>query len=163
TPQSAARRKPRRLRAVLLAGWALALSWSLLFGTAPAAAQGKTEATAKALQKKAMEDDYVATEFGKAQTKLEQAISHCGTAKCNAGLRARLRRDLGIVLIGGAIDRDRGINAFVDAIKLDPSVAIDPDYRTKDLDGAFAEARKRAGGGVARTKSGGRAPTGGGT
>ena len=38
----------------------------------------KVEAAAKALQKKAMEDDYLATEFAKAQEKLEKALASCG-------------------------------------------------------------------------------------
>jgi hypothetical protein len=112
-----------------------------------ARADAKTEAAAKALQKKAMEEDYLATEFGKAQEKLDKAIASCGTDKCTTQVRAQLRRDLGVVLIGGQVDRGKGISAFVDAIKIDPSVALDPDLRTKDLDAAFAEAKKKAGAG----------------
>ena len=116
----------------------------------PAFAQNaKVEATAKALQKKAMDEDYLATEFAKAQDRLEKAIAACGTDKCSAPLRAQLRRDLGVVQIGGQIDRDKGITSLADALKLDGAIALDPDTRTKDLDAAFAEAKKRAGGGGA--------------
>lgn len=109
----------------------------------------KTEATAKALQKKAMEEDYLATEFTKAQDKLDKAVAACGADKCSAGTRALLKRDLGVVQIGGQLDKEKGIGNFVEAIKLDPNVALDPDLRTKDLDAAWAEAKKRAGGGGA--------------
>lgn len=124
-----------------------------LFGVAVALvsplalAQGKIENAAKALQKKAMEEDYLSTDFNKAVDKLQKAIAQCGDSSCSAALRARLRRDLGVVQIGGAIDKEKGIESFVEAIKIDSAVTLDPDVRTKDLDAAFAEARKRAGGG----------------
>jgi len=129
---------------------------SSLFVTRPAFADAKTEATAKALQKKAMDEDYLATEFAKAAEKLDKAVAACGTDKCSAALRAQLHRDLGVVQIGGQIDKEKGIGNFVAAIKTDPATALDPDLRTKDLDAAFAEAKKRAAGG------GGAAPAGGG-
>jgi opacity protein-like surface antigen len=118
-----------------------------LFLFAPAAlADAKSEAAATGLQKKAM-DDYIATDFAKAQDKLNKAIAQCGDAKCGAGLRAKLLRDLGVVQIGGAIDKEKGIANFVEALKIDPGIALDPDIKTKDLDAAFAEAKKRASGG----------------
>jgi hypothetical protein len=134
----------------------LALALSVIVLAPNAGAQGKAEGPAKALQKKAMEEDYLATEFTKAQEKLEKAIAQCGTDKCSAQLRSRLRRDLGVVLIGGGLDKDKGIASFVEAIKIDPSVELEPDIKTKDLEAAFAEAKKRAaGGGAAPTPSSG--------
>jgi hypothetical protein len=112
------------------------------------AQNAKLEAGAKALQKKAMDEDYLATEFAKGQEKLEKAIALCAD-KCSPAVRAQLRRDLGVVQIGGQLDKEKGIAHFVEAIKLDPATALDPDLRTKDLDAAFAEAKKRAGGGAA--------------
>ncbi len=147
----------------------LAVATSLVVGLAfvapDASAQGKAEGPAKALQKKAMEEDYLATEFGKAAEKLEKAIAQCGTDKCSPALRAKLHRDLGVVQIGGQIDKDKGIGHFVEAIKIDPNVALDPDLRTKELDAAFAEAKKRAaggggGGGAAAGGGGGGQPEG---
>ena len=121
---------------------------SLTLLTLPAFAQNaKVEAAAKALQKKAMDDDYLATEFAKGQDKLNKAITQCGADKCSAALRAGLKRDLGVMQIGGQLDREAGINNFVEAMKIDPAVVLDPDLRTKDLDAAWAEAKKRMGGG----------------
>jgi hypothetical protein len=140
--------RPRSLAVVLSVAFAFALVF-LAPDVPDARAQNpKVEAAAKALQKKAMEEDYLATEFGKAQDKLDKAIAQCGTEKCSAGLRAALRRDLGVVQIGGQIDKEKGIGNFVEALKLDPNVKLDPDLRTKDLDAAFAEAKKRAAGGA---------------
>jgi hypothetical protein len=132
----------KALAAVLSYGlWlTVAVTLSSLFVTRPAFADAKTEATAKALQKKAMDEDYLATEFAKAAEKLEKAVAACGTDKCSPAVRAQLHRDLGVVQIGGQIDKEKGIGNFVAAIKLDPATALDPDLRTKDLDAAFAEA-----------------------
>lgn len=127
----------------------MALAFAVLVTAPGAHAQNKAEGTAKALQKKAMEEDYLATEFTKAQDKLEKAIAQCGTDKCSPTLRAHLKRDLAVVQIGGGIDKEKGIANFVEAIKLDPTIALDPDIKTKDLEQAFAEAKKRAGGGAA--------------
>ena len=148
------------VRAALLT--ALLLLSSLLV-TRPAFADAKTEATAKALQKKAMDEDYLATDFAKAADKLDKAIAACGADKCSAAVRAQLHRDLGVVQIGGQIDKEKGIGNFVSAIKTDPATALDPDLRTKDLDAAFAEAKKRAAsGGGAPPAAGGGTPAAGG-
>jgi hypothetical protein len=131
------RKAPRSFAVALSIGLALALA---VF--APhALAQNKAEATAKALQRKAMDEDYLATEFGKAQDKLEKAIAQC-EGKCSAPLRAQLKRDLGVVQIGGEINREAGIQNLAEALQLDPSVQLDPDLKTKELEAAFAEAKK---------------------
>ena len=138
--------------------FAVTLAFALSSTTA-SAQNAKVEVAAKSLQKKAMDEDYLATEFAKGQDKLDKAITSCGADKCSASLRATLKRDLGVVQIGGQLDREKGIGNFVEALKLDPAVVLDPDLRTKDLDAAWAEAKKRAGGGA--SKPGPAAPTGG--
>jgi hypothetical protein len=52
-----------------------------------------------------------------------------------------LHRDLGVVQIGGQIDKEKGIQNFVEALKIDPKVELDKDLRTKELDAAFADAK----------------------
>jgi hypothetical protein len=111
----------------------------------PAHAQGKVEAAAKALEAKAMQEDYLATDFDKALEKLNQASTKCGE-KCSPLVRAQIKRDIGVVQVAKQ-NRDAGIAAFVDAIKADASVQLDPDTRTKDIDAAWAEAKKQAGSG----------------
>lgn len=145
----------RRVFAALSLGTALALGFT---SASTAFAQGKVEASAKALQKKAMEEDYLVTDFAKAQDKLEKAIAQCGTDKCSATVRATLRRDLGVVQIGGQLDKDKGRQNFVEALKIDPNVQLDPDLKTKDLEAAFEAAKKQARGGASEgstTSSGG--------
>ncbi|MBX3207941.1 MAG: hypothetical protein KF764_23040 [Labilithrix sp.] len=154
--------KASTLRSFLVIALPLAAGLALFFAAPAARAQGKAEGPAKALQKKAMEEDYLATEFTKAAEKLEKAIGQCGTDKCSAQLRSRLKRDLGVVQIGGGIDKEKGIASFVEAIKLDPTVTLDPDIKTKDLEQAFADAKKRAAsGGGAPANGGGATPAGG--
>jgi hypothetical protein len=156
-------RKASRAARILAASVSLGVLFALALTTASPEAfaqNAKVEAVAKALQKKAMEEDYLATEFAKAQDKLEKALAACGTDKCAAPIRAGLRRDLGVVQIGGQIDKEKGIGNFVEAIKLDPAIALDPDLKTKDLDAAFAEAKKRAAGGAAAPVGDGSQPSG---
>jgi hypothetical protein len=147
-----------KIRKALAVALSIGLAIALTFVSLPVLAQNaKVEASAKALQKKAMDEDYLATEFAKAQEKLDKALAACGTDKCSAPVRAALHRDLGVVLIGGQIDKPKGIGHFVDAIKLDAATALDPDLRTKELDAAFADAKKKAaagGGGSAAVPAG---------
>lgn len=136
----------------------VAISFVLAMFVSPRVAlaqNAKVEKEARALQKKAMEEDYLGTEFAAAQQKLDKAINACGTDKCSAQQRAQLRRDLGVVLIGGQIDKDKGQAAFIEAFKLDPAVTLDPDLKTKELEAAFEAARKKASGAPGETKSAG--------
>ncbi|MBL9111836.1 MAG: hypothetical protein JNM74_21310, partial [Myxococcales bacterium] len=134
----------RRTRQLVTAA-ALAIGLTFAIGDSPAFADPKTEAGAKALQKKAMEEDYLATEFGKAKEKLEKALAACGADKCAPGVKALLHRDLGVVYVGGLNDKDKGQAAFADALKADPAVALDKDLTTKEITAVF-EAAKKGGG-----------------
>ncbi len=128
---------------------------------APAIAAGP-DAAARALGKKAMEEDYLATEFDKAQEKLNKALTSCGD-KCTPQTRALLHRDLGVVFIGGLNNKDKGTASFVEALKLDPTVALDPDVKTKEIEAAFEAAKKKAGGAAAAGAGGGTGPKAGGS
>jgi hypothetical protein len=123
----------------------LALGFACFFFAPLALADSKAETAATNLQKKAM-DDYIGTDFKKAETKLDKAIDTCGDSKCGAALRARLKRDIGVVRIGGGLDKEKGMNDFVEALKIDPGINLDPDIKTKDLEAAWAAAKKKAGG-----------------
>lgn len=134
----------RRTRQLVTAA-ALAIGLTFAIGDSPAFADPKTEAGAKALQKKAMEEDYLATEFAKAKEKLEKALAACGADKCAPGVKALLHRDLGVVYVGGLNDKDKGQAAFAEALKADPAVALDKDLTTKEITAVF-EAAKKGGG-----------------
>lgn len=138
---------PRSRFATLLAGAAV-----LFLATGAGAQDAKVEAAAKALQKKAIQSDYLGTDFAKARAKLEKAIADCGTDKCGAPLRAQLQRDLGTVLVGGAVDVAAGVKAFAEALKLDPKIELDPDLKTSEIEKAFEKAK--AGGSSEKPDSG---------
>jgi hypothetical protein len=111
-----------------------------------ASADAKTEEAAKALRKRAMEEDYLATDFNKAIDKLQQAIAKCGAEKCSATTRAILKRDLGTVYVAGLNDKDRGTAAFAEALAIDPSLQLDPDLKTKEVEAAWNSAKGTGGG-----------------
>jgi hypothetical protein len=104
------------------------------------------EGAARALEKKAMEDDYLNTDFDKAAEKLNQAIAKCGTDKCGVPVRAQLKRDLAAVH-SAAGHKDLALAAMTDAFKIDAGLQLDPNFKTKELDAVYAEAKKAAAGG----------------
>jgi hypothetical protein len=126
---------------------ALTLGLALFALPRSAHADAKTEAAAKALESKAMQEDYLATDFDKALDKLNQAATKCGE-KCSSLVRAQIHRDIGVVHIAKQ-NKDAGIAAFIDAIKLDANVQLDADTKTKEVEAAWAEAKKQAGSGAA--------------
>lgn len=126
---------------------ALLLGLAIFWCESRAIAASKHEAKALQLQKAAMEEDYLATDFKEAEQKLTRAIGFCGddNKKCSKSTRAKLRRDLGVVKIGGQNDSKGGEAAFVEALKIDPKVSLDPDLKTKAIEDAWAAAIKSAG------------------
>jgi hypothetical protein len=149
----------RRPRLIVLAAVALALSFALV--CRPASAQNKAiETQARALQKKAMEADFLNVDFAKATDKLNQAIAKCGASNCSGNLRALLRRDLATILSASG-KKDDAVKAMADALKIDGSIQIDPNYKTKELDDVYAEARAGVGAGGVPAKGGGGAPPAG--
>jgi hypothetical protein len=150
------------------AGKLAAVVGETLLPTGPAAApsalapdHAKIEPQARALQKKAMDDDYLTVAFDKAADKLNQAITKCGTNHCAANLRALLRRDLAVVY-SAASKQDLSLAAMVDALKIDGTIQLDPNFKTKEVEAIYAQARKGGGGGsaVAAVSSGGGSPSG---
>jgi hypothetical protein len=147
----------RRPRLTVLAAVVSAL---VLLFSSPAWAQNKTvESAAKALQKKAMDEDYLNVDLDKAAERLNQAISKCGSDKCNANLRALLRRDLATVYMAGN-KKDEALATMIDALKIDGSITLDANFRTKELDGIYAAAKKGGGGSSTPSGGGGGTPSG---
>jgi hypothetical protein len=123
------------------------LAFLLLVVPSVASAQSRVnEGAARALDKKAMDDDYLNTDFDKATEKLTQAIAKCGTDKCRVPLRAQLKRDLAAVQ-SAAGHKDLAVASMTDAFKIDAGLELDPNFKTKDLEAVYAEAKKAASGG----------------
>jgi hypothetical protein len=89
---------------------ALALALVVLAVARPAHADARTEAAAKALETKAMQEDYLATEFDKALDKLNQAAGKCGD-RCSNVLKAQIKRDIGVVQIAKG-NHEAAVGAF---------------------------------------------------
>jgi hypothetical protein len=150
------REHPRALGVLAAAVAALAI---LLFA-APALAQNKAvETQARALQKKAMEEDYLNVDLDKATDKLNQAITKCGTDKCSSNLRALLRRDLSTVY-SAANKKDEAMATMVEALKIDGTIQLDANYKTKEIEAIYAAAKTRGGGGAPSSGGGGGTPSG---
>jgi hypothetical protein len=133
----------------------LALAFALVaLHSSPARADAKVEVAAKGLEQKAMQEDFLNTDFDKALEKLNQAAGKCGSERCSSIVRAQIKVDIGVVQIAGKQNRDAGIAAFVDALKLDSNVKVEDDLRTKDVDAAFAEAKNKVGSSSAASSSG---------
>jgi hypothetical protein len=128
----AARRRPSRLVAP-------SLLLVLLACTTANAAPAKDDAAEKAL-KQAMETDYFETRFDDAEKKVRAAIDACGKG-CSEGMKARLYVALGTILAGGRKELEDGQEAFVEALKLDPKAAPDPDLTSAQVQFAFEKAR----------------------
>ncbi len=146
-------RRPTPPRPVVLGLAALVALFALALAPRPARAQSRVgEGAARALDKKAMEDDYLNTDFDKATDKLNQAIAKCGTDKCGVPLRAQLKRDLAAVQ-SAAGHRDAALAAMIDALHIDAGLQLDANYKTKELEAVFTQAKREAksggGGGAA--------------
>jgi len=95
---------------------------------------------ATALDNKAMQTDYLAADFKKAEQELKKAIALCGASGCAAQLQARLHRDLATVYIAGMKQGAKGKAELKLALAADPDVQLDSDLATPELRKAFSAA-----------------------
>jgi len=109
------------------------------------AAAAPQDATALELAREAIEVDYLATDFVKAQQKLEKALQLCAGEACSVAVKAHIHRDLGLVLITGLKNREAGKQHFVEAFAADATITLDQDLATPEVQAAFDEARTQAG------------------
>jgi hypothetical protein len=113
---------------------------------APRQASGAdNDAAALALRKDAIYEDYLATRFVDAETKLLKALSMCdGGSDCEVTTRARLHCDLGVIEF--ALDNPKeGRQHFASAVHKDPKVTIGHDLSTPELEKELAAAKTAAG------------------
>ena len=105
-------------------------------------ADRRSETAAKDALKRA-DDDYLQSDFAKALRRLQTAERVCGEASCTAATHAALLRDIGTMQfrLGQA---DAATSSFRRAKKLDPAIALNPDYDAKDLREAFEAATAAA-------------------
>lgn len=98
---------------------------------------------AERLCKLAMED-FDSLEFDSARQTLQNAITKLREADENESpVAAACHVNLGIVFIAGFKDRQRGIQQFANALKIDPTLRLDSARATPELQGAFDAAVKQ--------------------
>lgn len=130
---------------------------TLVVAFAPSAlADARAEAAAKAATKKA-QTDYKAMNYGTAATRLQKALTTCGTKRCSAATRASLLADLGVMQFKKG-NKDDATKSWGDAAKAQPGIALNPAYASGDVQSAFDAATGAGGGGG----GGGGAASGGG-
>jgi hypothetical protein len=110
------------------------------------AADPRVEKDAQALQKKAIDEDFLNLDYAGAIKKLQTAIGKCGADKCGAPVKGALLRDLGAMQILNGNDGD-GRGSFGQAIALDGTLELDPSYKNPQLEAAWADVKKKSGGG----------------
>ncbi|WP_245677807.1 hypothetical protein [Chondromyces crocatus] len=97
------------------------------------------------LHDQAMDEDYLAVEFDKAEKKIKDALKRCGKDGCTDKVLGKLHIALGTVY-GGAERLDEAKSEFVAALKADPKAALIDALTTPELAKAYKDAQKEAGG-----------------
>ncbi len=112
----------------------IALAAALAVGVLSAlhAAAAPNDAEAERLDREAMDRHFAAADFKKAKKTLERALKSCKSG-CSAKLRARLHRDLGVVLVTGFSDPDAGAREFSRAIETDPKLTLQAEYASDEV------------------------------
>ena len=136
---------------------ALALA-TAVFGLAssfasPASAAGPKEKEAQKLYDSAINEDYLNADFPKAEKKLKDAATKCGS-DCSPELLGKIHVAMGTVFSVGLSKNDEAKAEFVLALKADPKAALDPSLTTPDLTKLFDEAKKAAGSSSGSSSSG---------
>jgi hypothetical protein len=133
-------------RRILLSLRVACASACVVLGLARNVLAAPNDADAQKLRHDAVYTDYLATNFADAAKKMEQGVALCrGPADCAPAVRARLMCDLGVVYF--ALQRpDEGRAQFAAALKEDPSVALDGDLATADLQREFTAVKSKGSG-----------------
>lgn len=108
------------------------------------------------LNRQAM-DAYMNLELEQAQQLLQQALQAAQQGGVSGAPLARTYLNLGAVAVGGFADNGRGLNYFVQALRADPQVELDPLTSTPEIQTVFRLAQQRLGPGG----EGGSSPDGG--
>jgi hypothetical protein len=117
---------------------------------APAWADPATESAVKALQKKAIEEDFLNLDYAAAIKKLQTGVSKCGGDKCSSTVKGSVFRDLGAMQILAGNEGD-GRASFGQAINFDSSLELDPNYKNPQLEAVWSDVKKKGGGGGGST------------
>jgi hypothetical protein len=93
------------------------------------------------LNRKAV-DAYENLDMEEAARYLRQALEVCAAEGLNNRAKARTHIHLGMVLVGGFKQRDRGIQQFKRALEIDPSIGLTKTLINPEIQAAFDETRR---------------------
>lgn len=141
-------------RAVSAPVVALLVAAALLVPGAASAADRRAEAAARAAIDKAA-NDYLATDYTTASTRLQKALRACGASKCSAATKAALLRDLGTMQFRAG-DVGAARKSWASAVHLQPDLALNPNYDAPDVRAAWDKSK----GGGGEAEPAGAQPTG---
>ncbi|MCB9666647.1 MAG: hypothetical protein H6715_00790 [Myxococcales bacterium] len=126
-------------------GFWLPLALGAIIASAPLKIQAQAQSSdVVRLNREAMVY-YTQLELKKAKAKLAQAIKVAKKKGIAGAALARTHANLGVVYVGGEADNAKGLDAFVEALKLDPKIALDPLTSTPEVKTVFALAQAKAG------------------
>jgi hypothetical protein len=131
---------------------AFPIALAVMLLTVTGRAESAAETRARGLNRDAMEQDYLATSFKAAAAKLQTALRACGDKKCPKALVAKIHANMGIVYSAGLGQKENAVEAFKDALRLEPTITPDSNYLTGDVQKAFDEAKKQMGSNLAVEK-----------
>lgn len=114
-------------------------------GVTSSALAGPKDKEAQKLFDAAINEDYLNAEFAKAEQKLKDAVSKCGSSGCTPELLGKINVALGTVYGVGLSKPAEAKAAFAAALKADPKAALDPSLTTPELTKIFEDAKKSAG------------------
>ncbi len=139
-----------------------ALLAACVVGAAAHASAQSPTAQVVDLNRQAM-NAYQNLEVEQAQELLERALQTAQRGRVQGAPLARTYLNLGVLAVGGLGDNGRGLQYFVQALRADPNVALDPLTSTPEIQTVFNLARQQAGTGGGNTGDTGGGNTGGNT
>ena len=98
-------------------------------------------------------DAYNNLDIEAAKKQLEEAAKNAEKHGVKGPALARTYANLGVVYVGGLSDNAAGLDAFVKALKEDPSVEPDPLVSTPEIQQVYTLAKRKVGGGAPRPEA----------
>jgi hypothetical protein len=87
------------------------------------------------------ESDYLGMNYASGAARLDKALRGCAPANCSSGTQAALLRDIGTMEFRAG-DKGFAVRAFSEALKLHPTIDLNPSYDSPDLRAAWDEVKK---------------------
>ncbi|MFO0696800.1 MAG: OmpA family protein [Polyangiales bacterium] len=117
----------------------LAAAFVVLCSAAATAHAQSADEAARDLNRQAVAA-YQELSFDDARAKLEQAITVCQQRTCSPEVAARSYLNLGIVTMGATNDAPAAQQHFEQALRLDPTIQLEPELSTPEITELFARA-----------------------